>query len=647
MMDRKLDRKQIDLFLQSVLEGRSREVLTIYLDSIDLVAEPLSVVIPAFQKVYPQALLFSDDILLQDQYQAVPLKATRHFLGATTEAVLLDIREGFPLDYFLSIAATIGAHGTLLLLATEPLGRKESQRFHDVMIPTPYFDHYLSQQLVNYAYRYWRGEWFAPQLGGDSYLVEEMGHHDKRSLPMIETKKHSSSLVLTEAQRAIYSDFLAEASGVFTLFSPRGSGKSALGAALIASDPEAFILTAPNQLAIEQYQSLNDYQFRAPDALFLGIKEGEVWNQTLIIEEAAKMPLSHLERLVKRFRRVLMISSVENYEGTGQGLREKLYDLVTIKKQYQLQQIHRFDHRDSLAQLVDAMRFTKRSDYDLKDSFPTPKKEDLQEALKIELYNDQNIRLLREDRQKLAALYHLLNQTHYQTNIQDLRRLFDSPQQLFVLAFYQSQLIGATWGIVEGGLSKELAIALFRGERRPRGNLVPQILAGQSYFPEAMIARSVRISRISVVDSFRRLGIGARMISAIENDSSLNLDFLSVSFGLTADLFAFWRSLDFQPAHLGFHLDKTTGLYSLVVLKRINSHSHEWIEESYRKFAADAALNYQKMESRPEIAAILKHYAQEGRFDARDAAVIEANRNFSRAAYSVENALFRALKDQE
>ena len=637
-----MDRKQIERFLQRVLAGNTREVLLIYLDSIDqMVAEQLEVIIPTFRETYREALLFSDESLLQVEYQAAPLKATRHFLGATTKAVLLDIRQGFPLDYFLSIAATIGAQGVLLLLATDPLGEKESRRFHDVAISTPYFDRYLSEQLVNYAYRYRKGSWYSPQFGGRLAPLMEQETSEEREILASPIKETVIPVLLTEEQRVIYNRFLAEKRGVFTLFSPRGSGKSALGAALISSDPGKFILTAPNQLAIEQYQDIKELNFRAPDALFLGGEKGDFWGLSLIIEEAAKMPLSHLERLVKRFQKVLMISSVENYEGTGQGLREKLYNLVPIKEQYQLQSIHRFDYRDPLAQLADALMFMRRSHYSLNTPFFIPKKADLQESLEIELYDNRNIMLLRQDREKLAALYHLLNQTHYQTNIQDLRRLFDSPNQLFALAFYRSRLIGATWGIEEGGLSKELADAVFRGERRPRGNLVPQILAGQSYFPEAMEAHSVRISRISVESSFRRLGIGARMISAIEKALSFKLDFISVSFGLTADLLAFWRSLGFQPAHLGFHLDKTTGLYSLVVLKQVSDRCSDWIEESYRKFSADAALSGKQRTMRPEIIPILETYAKEGVFDSRDVAVIEAYKNFRRVRYSVENALYR------
>lgn len=637
--------KWLEHFFEKVLVQRSRTVLTLNLDPHDQDTIETESIIHSFRTYYPNALLFSDDPLLQTQYQAEALKATRHFLGATTEAVLLDIRRGFPLDYFLSIAATIGTRGVLLLLATMPLGEQESQRFHDIAISTPYFDHYLARQLSYYSYCYRQGKLYTPQFQQDEdALKEKLVAIKRETVALSKNKKERlNQAQFTEEQRRIYNHFLTEESGVFTLFSPRGSGKSALGAALIASNPKQFILTAPNQLAIEQYQSLTDCQFRAPDALFLGIEEGVVLAQTLIIEEAAKMPLSHLERLVKRFRKVLMISSVENYEGTGQGLREKLYDLISIKKQYSLKVIHRFDKSDPLARLVGALRFTQSSRYDLDVSLPVPTKEALQEALVIELYDDRNIAQLREDSEKLLALYQLLNQTHYQTNIQDIRRLFDAPNQLFVLAFYRSKLIGATWGIREGELPTALAETVFRGERRPKGNLVPQILAGQSYFPEAMAARSVRISRISVATPFRRLRVGEEMISAIEAERSLALDFLSVSFGLTADLLAFWKSLGFQPAHLGSHLDKTTGLYSLVVLKKIQDHP--WIEESYRKFAADAVLNIKKMGERPAIAEILTLYAKAGSFDARDAAVIDAYSYGKRARYSVENALYRAKKE--
>ncbi len=639
------DQEMFLALLQQIHHSQSRQVLALNIR----LSEEISALCSAFLDLYPKALLFSDDQdLCRDDgtVSAQPLKKTREYLGLTTSAVLLDIRSGIPLDYLLSITATIASGGMLILLMQDSLGESESQRFHETAIPTPYFQWYFEQTLQRFAYR-----WQDHLLQAPEIAVNFTDDDD-------ELESEFKVVAADDAQLAIKADFLAQESGVFTLFSTRGSGKSWLGAEMIADDPQQYILTAPNQHAIAQYCHIEGLQFRAPDALFLTIAEDLCLPETLIIEEAAKMPLVHLERLCRRFTKVLMISSVENYEGTGQGLREKIQDLVPIHKQYRLDTIKRFRFDDPLKQICDALSFQENeSCINYADAINMAKllpeatrhqdcKLDISSDLTLEFYDDHNISDLRGDLVKLQTLYHLLNQTHYQTNIQDLRRLFDAPSQVFVLAYDQEQLVGAIWAMKEGELSRALTAAVFQGLRRPKGNLVAQMLTGQSYFPEAMLQRSVRISRISVVKPLRRLGIGQAMIAFLEEKLQFSHDFMSVSFGLTADLLQFWESMDYQIAHLGFHLDKTTGLHSAVVLKDLaRSQKQHWIAAAFRKFQADSALNIQYREYRPEIFAILQQKAYSDTFDQRDQQVIAAFQQEKRPKHTVENALLRQKAD--
>ena len=99
---------------------------------------------------------------------------------------------------------------------------------------------------------------------------------------------------------------------------------------------------------------------------------------------------------------------------------------------------------------------------------------------------------------------------------------------------------------------------------------------------------------------------------------------------------------------MGFHLDKTTGLHSAVVLKSLSAleslkdgNSQKWISEAIQKFRADAFLNLSYREYRKEIANILQEKAEKGSFDVRDQAVINAHYEGKRALHTVKNALLR------
>ncbi len=611
-------------FLKLPKSAKDRSILTIEITSSEEVLQ----VIEEFKILSPDAPIFTDDGNLRVLTGIRPLRATREFMGSTTDAVLFDSRSGFALDYFLAIAATIRAGGILVILSAPTMGLEESERFHYEKIETPYFHHFLSQCLSRWGYSWEKGVMTPPQTV------------DKISFKTKIEKSLSSNEAATE-QQMIMADFQISPAGIYTLFAPRGTGKSWLGAHLVQQQPQNYIVTAPNQQAISQYIDIDGLQFRAPDALFLSLSEQELQRETLIIEEAAKMPLSHLERLCRRFEKVLMISSMDNYEGTGQGLREKIGDLVPIAKAYQLTQNRRFSVEDSLQQLTDALMFKLSPVEDDNHASNITLQSENSDQLYFTYYDQHNIHLLRGNLPLLGKLYHLLNNTHYQTSIQDLRRLMDAPLQRFVLAQKGQKLIGAIWAIEEGNLPQTLIKDVFNGLRRPRGNLVAQMLTSQSYFPEAMADCSLRISRISVDSHYRRQGIGAAMIAYLEQQVAKEIDFMSVSFGLTEGLLNFWEHSHYQLIHLGFHLDKVTGLHSAVVVKAFSPKSGQWIEEASEKFRADTAFNLFSKSYRTEIKNILKSYAKAGNFDSRDQQVIDAYRDYKRGKHTVENALKR------
>ncbi|SUB15592.1 tRNA(Met) cytidine acetyltransferase TmcA [Pantoea agglomerans] len=150
-------------------------------------------------------------------------------------------------------------------------------------------------------------------------------------------------------------------------------------------------------------------------------------------------------------------------------------------------------------------------------------------------------RVERHDFSALEAAYRLLTSAHYRTSPLDLRRLLDAPGMQLWRAGDASALQGALWLVEEGGLEPALAQAVWAGTRRPRGNLVAQSLAAHAGLAEAATLRSLRISRIAVAAERRRLGTGQQLVAAAAS-AAVGYDYLSVSFGYTESLWAFWRA---------------------------------------------------------------------------------------------------------
>jgi tRNA(Met) cytidine acetyltransferase len=143
--------------------------------------------------------------------------------------------------------------------------------------------------------------------------------------------------------------------------------------------------------------------------------------------------------------------------------------------------------------------------------------------------------------------------------------MMDAPGMLFTAAIQHNTVQGALWAVDEGGLSAELAWAVWAGYRRPRGNLVAQSLAAHAGQPEAAQLRSRRISRIAIAPSQRRQGYGQQLIEHCCQQSN-GLDFLSVSFGFTAELWQFWQRCGFQLVRFGTQREASSGCYTAMAI---------------------------------------------------------------------------------
>ena len=105
--------------------------------------------------------------------------------------------------------------------------------------------------------------------------------------------------------------------GIAAVTAPRGRGKSALAGMLLGSIQGSAVVTAPAKGAADVIARFagERFHFMAPDALLDSTLQAD-W---LIVDEAAAIPGPLLEKLVTRFPRVLLTTTVQGYEGTGRG----------------------------------------------------------------------------------------------------------------------------------------------------------------------------------------------------------------------------------------------------------------------------------------------------------------------------------------
>ncbi|HEM6628720.1 TPA: tRNA(Met) cytidine acetyltransferase [Citrobacter farmeri] len=489
--------------------------------------------------------------------------ALQTLLGREFRHAVFDALTGFDAAAFAALSGTLRAGSWLVLLAP-PQARwhqcpdADSLRWSDCAQPiaTPHFIHHIRRLIAADEQTLC---WQQSQPFGVPYFPERPHWQSATGAPLPE-------------QAAILAQLLQMPEGIATVTAARGRGKSALAGQLISRIKGRAIVTAPAKAATDVLAQFagDNFCFMAPDALL----SAEVRADWLVVDEAAAIPAPLLQRLVSRFPRTLLTTTVQGYEGTGRGFLLKFCGRFPELQRYELQQPVRWAQGCPLEKWVsDALVFDD-------DRFAvTP-----QGSITIVPF-EQDAWQTRPEMP--LAVYRLLSGAHYRTSPLDLRRMMDAPGQHFFNATCDGQIVGALWLVEEGGLAPELSQAVWAGFRRPRGNLVAQSLAAHGGDPLAATLIGRRISRIAVHPGRQREGIGQQLIAQAH---TANYDYLSVSFGYTPELWRFWERCGFILVRVGNHKEASSGCYTAMALLALNAAGRRLAEYEHHRLRRDADI---------------------------------------------------------
>ncbi len=502
----------------------------------------------------------------------IPPSAVRQCLGREFLHAIFDARSGFHAEALATVAGTLLAGSWMLLLLParerwEHWQDQDSLRWADTAeaIAVPGFMRHLQSVLAS-----------SPDV---SYLEQ---YQPARVAPIT---GHQTWQCRAPAQQAVLLHRLqAMQQGVAVVTAPRGRGKSAL-AGMLARDNPGALISAPAKVSTEVLQHFagQHFQFMAPDALIAAGKTGEGW---LIVDEAAAIPAPVLQQMVSRFRRVLLCTTVQGYEGTGRGFLLKFCAGLPEVAQYTLSEPLRWAAGDPLERFIDAL-------FLFDDSTAPP------------AGRGTGIRRLppavwSEEPAKAQDVYRLLTAAHYRTSPLDLRRMMDAPGMTLLVDEANTGLRGALWLLEEGGLSLPLSEAVWAGFRRPKGNLVAQSLAAHAGFPQAACMHSLRISRIAVHPQVRRQGRGRALVMAAIAAAE-GYDYLSVSFGYTPELWHFWRSCGFRLVRLGTQREASSGCYAAMAILPRTVAAEQLAATAERRLSRDGGYMRQRGLSAPDL----------------------------------------------
>lgn len=487
-----------------------------------------------------------------------PSKAISGLLGREFRHAVFDASTGFDVAAFAALSGTLSA-GSLLVLRVPPLADwadrpdSDSLRWSDSAEPiaTPHFVHHFCRTLA---------------ADSDAIVWHQYRPLSVPVAPDLPAWQPASGAPQRE-QAEILDVLLTMPAGIAAVTAPRGRGKSALAGMLLSRIQGSALVTAPAKGATDVIARFagEHFHFMAPDALLASSRQAD-W---LIVDEAAAIPGPLLEKLVTRFPRVVLTTTVQGYEGTGRGFLLKFCARFSGLRHYALSTPIRWAAGCPLerfvanALLFDDALIDRKPEGDVRITPLAP-------------------RMWESDPARVASVYELLCAAHYRTSPLDLRRMMDAPGQHFAVAGTEAEIAGALWLVEEGGLSPELSRAVWAGYRRPRGNLVAQSLAAHGGSPLAATLKGRRVSRIAVHPLRQREGIGQRLIRSASGE-----DYLSVSFGYTDELWHFWHQCGFVLVRMGSHREASSGCYTAMALLPLSEAGRQLCAQEHQRLCRD------------------------------------------------------------
>ncbi len=489
--------------------------------------------------------------------------ALQTLLGREFRHAVFDARHGFDAAAFAALSGTLKAGSWLVLLLPvwdewENQPDADSLRWSDCPDPiaTPHFvQHFKRVLTANNDAILWRQN----QPFSLAHFTPRTDWHPATGAPQPE-------------QQQLLQQLLTMPPGVAAVTAARGRGKSALAGQLISRIAGSAIVTAPAKAATDVLAQFAGEKFRfiAPDALLASDEQAD-W---LVVDEAAAIPAPLLHQLVSRFPRTLLTTTVQGYEGTGRGFLLKFCARFPHLHRFELQRPIRWAQGCPLEKMV-----SEALVFDDENFTHTPQGNIVISAFEQTLW--------RSEPETPLKVYQLLSGAHYRTSPLDLRRMMDAPGQHFLQAAGENEIAGALCLVDEGGLSQELSQAVWAGYRRPRGNLVAQSLAAHGSNPLAATLRGRRVSRIAVHPARQREGTGRQLIAGALQYIH-DLDYLSVSFGYTEELWRFWQRCGFVLVRMGNHREASSGCYTAMALLPMSDAGKQLAEREHYRLRRDA-----------------------------------------------------------
>jgi len=563
----------------------------------------------AWQLINPWLSQFSSNIYVgQSELRHAYLKCVKAskpstLLGYESDNVVFDAHHGLFPDALTAIAGTIKPGGFLFIL-TPPL--KDWPMLADEFA--------IGRTSLGYEH----------QCNNKHTVTRLLATAEHNQIPILQQTHNNLPLkpatVLTRenthnkptksqlnAQLHILNNYSQPNHQISIITADRGRGKSHLLGMLADSFLNSskdnginYYLCAPNKAATHSvYKHLDEHakqhlQFLAPERLIEQAKPDDM----VFIDEAASLPIPLLMEWSQYFKHLILASTTHGYEGTGKGFQIRFFrhldqlaaDGKLNWQRYTLEEPVRYAEHDPIETwLFDAFCL------DSEPSALSLSNQQITMALSTLKTHHIPQNKLVDQPALLKQVFALLVQAHYQTRPSDLRDLLDAPGlELFIQTINHQQadhVISVCLMNTEGPIANQASLNgqlhddIFNGYRRPKGHLIPQVLAHHMGLKSALNLKGARVVRIATLENIQRCGLGSELLKAVTNYCHHNeYDYIGSSFANTEDVRHFWFKNEFKLIRQGNKQDKSSGTQSALVIYGLSPQGLKLEEDSLHFF---------------------------------------------------------------
>jgi len=538
--------------------------------------------------------------------QQITNKECQRLLGQEVDTLVYDAFSGFNPDSLSLISGTLVAGGVFVLVT--PAADQWSQ-WNDPELDKLWVQPFNIEDVQRHFLN-----WVRSSLLQDKHLIEysqqncdQVIQGQTRATPISFKPQavYEQQVLVKECANSL----LTRTTINIVLTAARGRGKSAaLGLLMneIASKRKVF-LTASDSHAVQQVQKFANSKFHFYTVQQLLSDDLHICSQAvLMVDEAASISVDVLLRLSCKFSQCVFSTTTDGYEGTGQGFKLRFLRYLAQKGQhclfFELTRPMRWAPNDPLENWLNQSMLLKISEQ-------SPSCDQLENSYQIDKIEPQQ---LIDSPPFMEQLYTLLAQAHYRTTPSDLRIILDSPNMHLWITRLNHEIVAVCLLAEEGpinsfekddqGLDGEMLItAIYRGLRRPRGNLIPQVLIAQEGEITAGSLKFARIVRIATAHSQRRKSLASQLLDRVASWAQANsVDYLGANFSIEQDLLAFWQRSGFSLVRFGHQQDKITASYNALVLRAIGI-DNGMLRHLTKTFHYKLAFQQQRLSNLPGI----------------------------------------------